>query len=700
MKRILMFLFLPLQLLATNYCIDNTFDGNGNDANPGTILLPWKTMAKANSFTFAGGDIIQLKGGGTYYGSLVFNRAFISVTSYGSGKAIVSGFTTVSGWVNLGSGVWQSSALANVKNKVNLVTLNGGPVEVGRTPNVDDGSGYITYSAFSGQTVTAAALSGSNWVGGELLMVKAAYLKHRLRITGQAGAVLTYVSATATINPMSNGSAVPANFTPDGAGAGLFVQRHRNTLDKFSEWYFDSTNKKLDMFFGTASPADYVVKIASVDTLLNINSRNNVNISNLIFEGAGMASIFASDASNISIINCQGLNSGAKGIFLWNTSNVTVLDNDFDNSMCNGIDISARHAGNYVIRGNWVNNTGAFAGMGSFFDNADHKAMYIHCDSLALVSHNRIENTAYSAIDFQGNSVHVDSNFIDNYCNICDDGGGIYTAGQNDLTRYGRTIQGNVILHAGDARKGSNKPAHAEGTYVDQNGAGIDIIGNVIGWANKKGIHLNDPYNVNVSNNLCYLSSTWARSKHTANTSGNFMMHYNSFFTIGDIVSYVHVNEDLSSAYEPVSSTGNQSLHNIGTVDYNRYNFTTSKNYGWYYAVTLGAAYVFMQPGDFVNFSQWKDSSGLDLHSAVTNISTGHRLEYNASDVAVTVRFDGFKRKDYVTGTSYSDFVEIPAWQGKIMYDDGLSDGGGGPTDPPVIDSTNKPQRLRMKVIF
>ena len=63
------FLFLYLELQATNYFVDIT---NGNDTNSGTTSeLPWKTINKVNleMSTFSAGDSILFKKGETWKGT-------------------------------------------------------------------------------------------------------------------------------------------------------------------------------------------------------------------------------------------------------------------------------------------------------------------------------------------------------------------------------------------------------------------------------------------------------------------------------------------------------------------------------------------------------------------------------------------------------------------------------------------------------
>lgn len=69
---------------------------SGNDANPGTIQLPWRSVAKLNSVKFRAGDSILLQGGQVFEGNIRFGAAEagtaakpLFIGSYGIGKSVL-----------------------------------------------------------------------------------------------------------------------------------------------------------------------------------------------------------------------------------------------------------------------------------------------------------------------------------------------------------------------------------------------------------------------------------------------------------------------------------------------------------------------------------------------------------------------------------------------------------------------------------
>ena len=68
----------------------------GNDANPGTVAKPWKTLDRANRAVLRPGDRLLFEGGRTFAGTLSLRakgtaQARITIGSYGKGRATLDG---------------------------------------------------------------------------------------------------------------------------------------------------------------------------------------------------------------------------------------------------------------------------------------------------------------------------------------------------------------------------------------------------------------------------------------------------------------------------------------------------------------------------------------------------------------------------------------------------------------------------------
>jgi hypothetical protein len=139
----ILILFIISSLVsATTYYISSA----GNDASNGTsTTTSWATLNKVNGFSFAAGDNILFNRGDTWYGTLTISQSGtsnirITFGAYGSGaKPIITGFTTVSGWTNVGNGIY-SKVITPENNgtygssAVNVVTVDGVNTPMGRYP--------------------------------------------------------------------------------------------------------------------------------------------------------------------------------------------------------------------------------------------------------------------------------------------------------------------------------------------------------------------------------------------------------------------------------------------------------------------------------------------------------------------------------------------------------------------------------------
>lgn len=133
---------------ATNYYFSSVSgDDSRTSAQAQNPATPWKTLTKLNSFfsSLAAGDSALLKRGETFYGGITVSKSgavgrAICIGSYGTGaKPIITGFTTVVGWTNLGSNIWESTSTVSTLSSVNMVVVNGANTAMGRYPN----TGYL-----------------------------------------------------------------------------------------------------------------------------------------------------------------------------------------------------------------------------------------------------------------------------------------------------------------------------------------------------------------------------------------------------------------------------------------------------------------------------------------------------------------------------------------------------------------------------
>ncbi len=545
---------------------------SGNDANAGTsATAPWKTLSKVNSFTFAANDSILFKRGDVFFGSIIVKSNNLTYSAYGTGaKPVISGLITATGWTSLGNGVFECTV--NAKKRLNVVLLNGKIQQIGRYPNATDANGgYLTYEGATSSSITDNQLSTTvNWTGAEVAIRKNRYTIDRCIITSQSGGTINYKmgrNITSSVSGIMNDAML--NF-------GYFFMNDPRTLDQLGEWYFDSTKSKLQVYFGSANPANYNVQVSAVDTLFDVAGKSYIRINNLSFEGGNSRAIYALNTSNITVDYCDINNMGGRGVQFSNIANVLIDNVSVNNSLSNSIQVFSRNQPGVTVRNCKIKNSGLFAGMGSYYESFDYKGIHAEASSNLTIEYNEVDSTGLSGICFQGSNAIVRYNKVSNFCHTVDDNGGIYTyVGGTDANPgayyTNRQIYGNIVFKALGAPQGtiSTKPDVA-GIYVDGRSMEIAITGNTVFEIPGNAFQSNNPKNISVVNNLFYNNdrniyfARWSWGSIT-----NLNIKKNTCFSLNPSQSnFYYLNTGLNT---PVTTTIDADLQKLGTIDSNYY---------------------------------------------------------------------------------------------------------------------------------
>lgn len=611
MKRLL---FLPLLLLvvitnAKTYYVSAT----GNDSNTGTSsAAAWKSLTKVNSFVFAANDSILFNRGDVFYGSVIVKRNNLFFSAYGTGaKPLITGFTSISSWKSLGGGIYE--AVVNAKSNLNMVAINGRPQQIGRYPNANEANGgYLTYDAASTGSITDNQLSTTvNWTGAEVAIRKNGWTIDRCFVTSQSGGTINY-----KIGKSVNSGTTPQS-SPAKLGHGYFFMDDIRTLDQLGEWYFDTTAKKIKVYFGTNIPTNYAVQVSTVDTLFNIANRTNISVSNISFEGANMSGIFALRAGYITVQYCDISNIGAKAVHIFETPNVLIENVNTNNVLSNAIQVLNRNQPNVVVRNCVARNTSPFAGMGSFFDDSDNKGMYLIASNNLLVEYNTVDSVGLAGIQFNGNSVVVKNNIVNAFCRILHDNGGIYTYVGGTEANPGayftnRTVSNNIIMNGGGAPLGtsSSSPALA-GIYLDGRTMNVSLINNTVFNIAKNGIHCNNPSSITIRGNTLYNNGQdisfmrwgWG-SISNLNVKGNISFPMNSAQK-----NIYYTNAGLNT---PVATTLQANLKSLGSFDSNYYHTFTDAGIALEIYNTEGGEFIQTTP---FSLDAWRTTTNYDKYS-------------------------------------------------------------------------------------
>lgn len=563
----IIFVFLSTSARAKNYYFSSILgDDNRSSFQAQNKLTPWKTLTKLNSFfsNIEPGDSILFKKGEVFFGSIIIKKSGTSkypivLTTYGIGEQPqITSLVNLTNWIDVGNGIYEC-VIDSLATTVRILLLNNKSHEMGRYPNSDDtNKGYLTLESHSNNSsITDTELASfPNWTGAEVVIRKTHWIIDRHRINAHSGNTLYYTANNSLYNPTDK--------------FGYFIQNDVRTLDQIGEWYFNPLTKKLDVFFGQNLPLDYHVQATTIENLVEFDANNgfytNIIFKNLYFKGANANAFLLNNGKNCSIKNCIIEFSGEDGVKTNNLSYLTIENCAISKSNNNAIYLGGdnNHA---IVYNNKIDSTNIFSGMG---ENGDGNGIGIYSTSNNNnIARNRILNTGYIGVSFNGDSTIIKNNFIDTFCLVKDDGSGIYTwTGYPNKDYYDRKIIDNIIINGVGTNAGttSNYLA-AEGIYLDDNASGILVSGNTVSNMGDNGVLLHNARSIIVNNNTIYNSKIQfaINHDHIAEPTTNVIVNNNIFFS--------KLPSQITSS---ISSIDNE-IKNIGKLDSNYYNRPTDE---------------------------------------------------------------------------------------------------------------------------
>ncbi len=595
----MIFVGVVLVTQAKNYYFSSS---SGNDlrtpAQAQNANMPWKTLDKLNSFfsSLNSGDSVLLKRGDIFYGSIQVSKSGtallpIVISSYGAGNSpVISGFMSLSNWNEKENGIYESSEILNIPS-LNMVTLNNASYAMGRYPNAGvNENGWRAISSHKINSITDTSLSSRPpWTGGEVVIRKNHYVIDRNKITSHEGSTLNFTNGT--------------QYKPTD-GFGYFIQNHVATLDKLGEWYYDAIAKKLIVYFGKSSPKSYKVQASNINTLITVGKHEHIFFSNLALEGSNQRGFYLYNSNNISIKNCAITFSGGDAIDGYDTENVTIENCIITYSNNNAFDLIGSCNGTKIIN-NLIKYTGVFEGMAG---NTSHSFTGININGdNNVVEFNEIDSTGYIGIRFAGNAITIKNNFVNFFCFIKDDGGGIYTGNNEGITkRYDQVIDGNIILNGIGANQGTNGTTlQASGIYLDGNSANVRVTGNTVAYSSKAGILLHDSHDIFIKNNTLYSNATQLiLLKDLASAS---------FIRDNTVTNNIFFSESSSQLVASfITSEKEEDIDLFGKMDSNYYSRPVDDN------VTISTSYVNNSIGKvnkFYDLEGWKSRYKKDMAS-------------------------------------------------------------------------------------
>lgn len=655
MKKSLLFLslvfLLGLSVNATDYYIAS----NGSDNNNGTSQSsPWRSLDKLNAYfsNIRPGDRIFLRRGDTFYGSINITKVGtagspITIGAFGSGeKPVVTGFTNVNSWNNLGGNIWESSTAVSSLSSLKTVVINGLNTPMGRYPNGDNSYPYmpnfLKFESHSGNTsISSSSLGGGNWTGADIVIRQEQWTINKGRVTSQSGNTLYYTGI----------SQEPKNTF------GLYIQNDPKTLDVQNEWYYNPSTRKIRIY-SSSSPSN--VQVTSIENLLvsdlGYPANAYINVDNISFIGANNNGIYFNGTGRSSISNCRVSYTGDVALSLTGMSNLTIENNLITD--CGSSAIEHGNGSNLTI----VENTILRAGLVSVIKPNDYNGVAVTLVAPnSLVQYNVIDSSGHSGISFRGANIQVRNNFINHSNMHRGDGGGIYTAHENEP---GKVIDGNIILNSmGNPRGSDDNSYYAFGIYIDEFGHDLTISNNTIANSSASGLFLHSTQNVTVNNNTFYANGSPGFSNANifiqGNSGGRFDSHVRGQIVTENIFFAKRKNQYCLKYY---CSDNTNRVETFGILDNN------------YYAKPIEpstAIQSWQNSNNITSMSvaQWKPFSGKDGNSkeAPKTISDENelRFEYNPTKQSKTISLDATYID--VKGNNYNGSITLAPYSSAVL---------------------------------
>lgn len=495
--------------VSVSYFVDNT---SGNDANPGTNILPWKSIDKVNAMLLAG-DNVYFKRGEKFYGTLRVKNNNHIISSYGvaTEQPIFTGYTDITSMTSEGSDIY-STVISAATSTLNIVTINNEMQTIARYPNVTDANeGYLKYTTAYDSNAFRGAITGINYTGTEIAVMPETYRLFTGTVTSHKHDSIVYNRSVAM---MDGGSTVRNPFVSNAGGRGYFFRKRLDFIDQNGEYYLNPTTKKLSIKI-VGGLAGRTLRVATLDTsVAMLSGISNVVVNDIKVEGYNLLGVRELSCKNIDIIGCT-IFATSRAISAFGCQGISIIGNRIDNSLEGAIHCKASTNDSLTITYNYITRTGLIKGQGSFY-NEDYTAVVANVRSRLLVAHNSIISTGHSGITWVcPNHALIEKNYIDTFSKIMSDDGGLYgwingflnNGNRDTLTTYSdRVLQDNLIGN-GIGSVGGNLNSIvrlSSGLYLDGAAVNDTVRNNTVWNVPRWGLEVNHGRGIVVYGNKFY----------------------------------------------------------------------------------------------------------------------------------------------------------------------------------------------------
>lgn len=317
----------PLAAVQATYYVSP----KGDDANPGTEALPFRSVAKAREVVRTinatmTGDIVVTLRGGTYAltGPITFtpadggrNGLYVRYVNYPGETPLLTGGQPVAGWTvhDQTRNIWK---VTGVTSRFRQLYVNGTKAIRARLPNLGTGGSpnfyRLTKVDTTGKALNIATSVGSNWNNLNKvemhLMIAWADATLRLASTTNMGGYTKVKIQTTEENILFNrpypmlGVAFSSNPPKQQA---YYLENAMEFLDAPGEWYLDETANTL-YYMARAGEDMTKAKVVApiVETLVKVAGTSTSNpVGHLAFQGLAFGQTTYLRPSQMGFLNAQ-----------------------------------------------------------------------------------------------------------------------------------------------------------------------------------------------------------------------------------------------------------------------------------------------------------------------------------------------------------------------------------------------------------
>lgn len=671
----------------------------GNDSNPGTQALPFKTIARVNQLqgSLQPGDQVLFKCGDSWRGErLTLTHSgtagsWINYSSYPPGcgdQPVLAGTQVITDWVRWSGNIFVADLSTGgnagkfLTDGINQLFRDGKRIALGRWPNINAGDGgYSTVDAQSDPThLTDNELPAGDWRGATIHLKVIRWSIVNRTIASINGKTLQL-----------NTSALCAFTNSNCSGWGYFINNSLNTLDLDGEWFYDKATHKVCLF-SLEDPNSHLLEGSVVPTnnienlgLINLGAQLGYPVSYLIIDNfkiiggykhgiASPTNLTPDENAYLTLQNNRILDVDADGINLWTWvygssaddwrggNHIAIINNLIDGANHFGIHTPSQET---TIESNTIRNIALIqnlndSGMGCGITGSegtcteDGTGLRIYYSSRGLsgynftIRYNRFENIGGGGVMNFGYGHLIQNNVFRNTCISKGDCGAINTFGGSTLDTspvHDITISENMIFNTLGNTDGTHpnfRALFAFGLYIDSNSRAVSAVGNTIAWTTVHGILYQNSTGI-VQNNTLFdnvSGSLWGDQTALVGSA-----------SLSDFSGNILVSRNTHAFDLGLISTGQ-----IGSANYNRYDHSAQAN-----VVNLN--------GQGKTLAQWQALSGKDAGSvSITGTTAGaYFLIYNETRTNQVFDPAGWPTCD-LNGAPISAPLTLPPFSSRIVY--------------------------------